>query len=127
MPIAKRLIAIGFGVSFYFFRIGNIVYGSTGNPVIVVASAGRLGAIQQSNDFRDITETMPVGYRPFSQSGIIKLHPMVTGMKGSCSWIVETNGAMHYNANLTQTGQDRFNGSWCWITKDTFPTDDIIA
>lgn len=127
LPIAKRLIAIGFGVQFYFFRIGNIVYGSSGNPIIRVASTGTTGAIQQSNDFRKITETMPEGYRPFSHSGIIKLHPMVTGMKGSCSWVVETNGAMRYNANLTETGQDRFNGSWFWITKDTFPTDDTIA
>ena len=127
LPITKRLVAIGFGVQFYFFRIGNIVYGSSGNPVIRVASTGTIGAIQQSNDFREISETMPEGYRPFSHSGIIKLHPMVTGMKGSCSWVVETNGAMHYSANLTETGQDRFNGSWLWITKDTFPTDDIIA
>ena len=127
LPIAKRLIAIGFGVQFYFFRIGNIVYGSSGNPVIRVASTGTTGAIQQSNDFRKIDETIPKGYRPFSHSGIIKLHPMVTGMKGSCSWVVDTNGAMHYNANLTETGQDRFNGSWFWITKDTFPTYDIIA
>lgn len=127
LPISKRLITIGFGVQFYFFRIGNIVYGSSGNPVIRVASTGTNGAIQQSNDFRTISETIPEGYRPFSHSGIIKLHPMVTGMKGSCSWVVETNGSMHYNANLSETGQDRFNGSWCWITKDTFPTDDIIA
>ena len=127
MPIARRNVEIGFGRVVTMFRLGNFVFGNLGNPVWNIASTGSLSAIQQVNDARIITETMPIGYRPSLQWGCIKASPTVTGIWGSCAFVVKEDGSMFYNANFSGTGATRMTGTWLWYTQNDFPTSDIVS
>lgn len=116
MPVAKYTQAMGYGGSITIYRIGNFVFMN--------------GSINQSQDpgeagsWSTLTETIKYGYRP-----IWNFRLSATGWDNFVyaprCWEIWPGGAISFISLRSGTGKS-YQVNCCWITRDTFPEDDII-
>ena len=116
MPVAKYTQAMGYGGSITIYRIGNFVF--MNGSIYQSIEPGEAGA------WSDLTETMKYGYRP-----IWNFRLSATGWDNFVyaprCWEIWPGGAMRFISLRSGTGK-AYQVNCCWITRDTFPEDDIV-
>ena len=113
LPFITKTLNIGYGMTARLVREGNVVSLS----VNTVTSQG-----VPSLDIQNLTETIPLGFRPRATTDAQMFGGAVIGGSGTrMGWTVNSAGAMQFSNTTATSGSMRVYASAAWITRDPFP------
>lgn len=110
LPMKNRSVAMGFGTTAMFTRVGNLV----------LCNMNTVTSFMSSGDILMLVEKMPVGYRPMSgYEGMIVANSVIGGTR-QMGWSIANNGDMTLSNTNTISGPTRIYGSGAWFTSDAW-------
>lgn len=107
-------VSIGYSITMYLYRIGNLVMAVINNPVS--------STLPNDADNVTISNPIPNGYKPIWTVNFSFASTAVQSRSGGGTLLINPDGSIKLNTAYTGTvGSLRANGSCMWFTTDAFP------
>lgn len=107
-------VSIGYSITVYLYRIGNLVMAVINNPVS--------STLPNDADNVTISNPIPNGYKPIWTVNFSFASTAVQSRSGGGTLLINPDGSIKLNTAYTGTvGSLRANGSCMWFTTDAFP------